>query len=175
MLTLEFKIEATSSQQQAIDKAIISFQFVRNKCLRYWMDNKKIHKFDLKKYSKALVKEFDFVAELDSQTCQVAAKQAWKDICKFFTNRKEYPKFLKNNYCVEYQASGWKLSKDKKFITFTDKKNIGCVKLLKSQKLDFYPVEQIKKVKLIKQAEGYYCQIVFDIVPTWSEPVMVGK
>jgi putative transposase len=67
MLILEFKIKAKSQQQSAIDEAIRSFQFVRNKCLRYWMDNEKVSKFDLNKYCAVLAKEFDFANELNSQ------------------------------------------------------------------------------------------------------------
>jgi putative transposase len=41
MLVLEYKVKAKSSQYQAIDCAIRTVQFVRNKCLRHWMDSAK--------------------------------------------------------------------------------------------------------------------------------------
>jgi len=38
MLVYEFKLKAQPNQYQAIDEAIRIGQFIRNKCLRYWMD-----------------------------------------------------------------------------------------------------------------------------------------
>ncbi|NEO95735.1 MAG: transposase, partial [Moorea sp. SIO3G5] len=42
MLVLEFKVKGNKTQYAAIDEAIRTGQFVRNKCIRYWMDNKGI-------------------------------------------------------------------------------------------------------------------------------------
>ena len=50
MLILEFKIKAKIRQYDAINEAIRTIQFVRNKCLRYWMDNEKVTGYDLNKY-----------------------------------------------------------------------------------------------------------------------------
>ena len=50
MLVFEFKAYGKSSQFTAVDEAIRTAKFVRNSCLRYWMDNKKIDKYDLNKY-----------------------------------------------------------------------------------------------------------------------------
>jgi putative transposase len=47
MFVLEFKVEAKLKQYQAIDDAIRTAQFIRNKCLRYWMDNKGVNNYDL--------------------------------------------------------------------------------------------------------------------------------
>lgn len=60
MLILEFKIKAKPIQYGAIDEAIRTTQFIRNKCLRFWMDNKKVSKYDLNKYSAVLANEFSF-------------------------------------------------------------------------------------------------------------------
>ncbi len=39
MFVLEFKVRNPKLEQcQAIDEAILTAQFVRNKCLRYWVD-----------------------------------------------------------------------------------------------------------------------------------------
>ncbi len=40
MLVIEFKARANAAQSAAIDEAIRTAQFVRNKCLRLWMDEK---------------------------------------------------------------------------------------------------------------------------------------
>ena len=62
---------------------------------------------------------------------------------------------------VEYKQSGWKLDKKtKKHLTFTDKNNIGRVKLVGSRDIYFYQPEQIKRVRLIRRADGYYVRAI---------------
>jgi putative transposase len=70
MLVLEFKAYGTQTQYQAIDDAIRTGQFIRNKCLRLWMDTPKTNKYDLNKYCAVLAKEFPFAQELNSQARQ---------------------------------------------------------------------------------------------------------
>jgi IS605 OrfB family transposase len=74
-----------------------------------------------------------------------------------------FPKFKKNQRSVEYKHSGWKISEDRKKITFTDKKGIGSLKLIGSRDLHFYQLEQIKRVRIVKRADGYYCQFCIDV------------
>lgn len=38
MLIYEYKLDANTAQYQAIDNAIRTVQFIRNKCIRLWMD-----------------------------------------------------------------------------------------------------------------------------------------
>jgi len=40
MLSYEYKVDGSSVQYQAIDEAIRVVQFIRNKCLRLWMDER---------------------------------------------------------------------------------------------------------------------------------------
>ena len=47
MLILEYKLRANPAQQRAIDEAIRTVQFIRNKCLRKWMDERSIGDNDL--------------------------------------------------------------------------------------------------------------------------------
>ncbi len=144
---------------------------MRNKALRYWMDNKKVSKYDLNKYCAVLAKEFDFANKLNSTARQASAERAWSGIARFYDNckkkilgKKGYPKFKKYSRSVEYKKSGWKLdAQTKKHITFTDKNNIGRVKLVGSRDIYFYQPEQIKRVRLIRRADGYYCQFCISI------------
>ena len=46
MLVLEYKIVASKKQYQAVEEAIRTTQFIRNKCLRYWIDSKKENKIN---------------------------------------------------------------------------------------------------------------------------------
>ena len=48
MIVIEFKIKGKQHQLERIDEAIRTGQFIRNKCLRFWMDNQKIDRYDHK-------------------------------------------------------------------------------------------------------------------------------
>jgi len=65
---------------------------------------------------------------------------------------------------VEYKTSGWKLAEDRKTITFTDKKNIGRLKLKGTRDLGFYSIDQIKRVRLVRRADGVYVQFCVDVI-----------
>ncbi|MGB5709952.1 MAG: transposase [Waterburya sp.] len=166
MIVLEYKLKGKQYQYQAIDDAIRTAQFVRNKALRLWMDGEKVNKYDLNKYCAVLAKEYPFASQLNSTARQASAERAWSAISRFFDNcrknvkgKKGYPKFKKNSRSVEYKTSGWKLdSTTKKHITFTDKKGIGRLKLVGSRDIYFYNANEIKRVRLVKRADGYYCQ-----------------
>jgi putative transposase len=166
MIVLEYKLKGNQYQYKAIDDAIRTAQFIRNKALRLWMDGEKINKYDLNKYCAVLAKEYSFANELNSTARQASAERAWSAISRFFDNckkgvkgKKGYPKFKKNARSVEYKTSGWKLDETtKKHITFKDKKGIGRLKLVGSRDIYFYNANDIKRVRLVKRADGYYCQ-----------------
>jgi transposase len=74
--------------------------------------------------------------------------------------KKGYPRFQHDNRSVEYKQTGWKLSPDGKHITFTDGIGIGTLRLVgnKKQRVGAFPIKQIKRVRLVRRADGYYCQ-----------------
>lgn len=167
MLVLEYKVKGKKGQYQAIEEAIRTTQFVRNKALRYWIDAPKELKIDcfaLNKYSTELRNEFQFVKDLNSMAVQASAERAWAAIKRFYENckvnasKKGYPRFQHDNRSVEYKTSGWSLHLTKRQITFTDKKGIGRLKLLGKWDIHTYPVKAIKRVRLVRRANGYYCQ-----------------
>lgn len=163
MLVIEFKARINKHQSIAIDEAIRTAQFIRNKAVRLWMDVKGTGKNDLQKYCAVLAKEFPFANSLNSMARQAAADRAWISISKFYDNCKKgvrpvgFPRFKKHSRSVEYKTSGWKLLSPKK-IRFTDKCGIGDLRLIGSHGLAFYPVELIKRVRLVSRADGYYVQ-----------------
>ena len=170
MFVLEYKVNPKPHQIVAICEAIRTVQFVRNEALRYWMDNRGVGKTELFQYNTRLRKEFKFVSDLNSHACQAAIERVLRAINKFYDNckkqvkgKKGYPKFKKNTRSVEYKISGWKLSSDRKYITFTDQKNIGGFKLIGSRDLNFYQPEQIKRVRILKRADGYYVQFCIQL------------
>jgi putative transposase len=166
-------VKGKQQQYRAIDEAIRTTQFIRNKAIRFWMDaprETKINRIALNNYSTALRKEFKFVEELNSMACQVATERAWSAIDRFYNNckskktgKKGFPRFQKDNRSVEYKTSGWSLHPTKRRITFTDKKGIKEVKLLGKWDIHTYPVNLIKRVRLVRKADGYYCQFAVDI------------
>ena len=95
---------------------------------------------------------------------------AWSAISKFYDNckkekpgKKGFPKFQKNCRSVEYKTSGWKLADNRKSITFADKKGIGKLKLKGTRDLNFYQIDQIKRVRLVKRADGVYVQFCVSV------------
>ncbi len=173
LLVLEYKIKANKIKSQAIEDAIRTTQFIRNKCLRYWMDaskDNKINRFALNKYSTELRNEFNFVKQLNSMAVQASAERAWTAIQRFFDNcksnkpgKKGFPRFQHDNRSVEYKTSGWKLHQTKKRITITDKKGIGELKLLGKWDIHTFGVKSIKRVRIVRKANGYYCQFCVDV------------
>ncbi len=175
MLVFEFKLKVSSIQKQLICEAIRASQFIRNSCLRYWIDGKKedkINRFALNKYTKVLANNsnFPWAKKLNSMARQAAAERAWFAISRFFDNckkgvkgKKGYPRFKKNTRSVEYKTTGWSLSEDRKYLTMTDKFNIGKIKLIGSRDLHFYDPKLIKRVRLIKRADGFYAQFCIDV------------
>jgi putative transposase len=170
MIVLEFKAQGKTTQYSAINEAMRTAQFVRNKCIRFWMENRGVGQKDLYRHNTALRAEFPFVKDLNSHACQIAVERAYTSIARFYSNckksvpgKKGYPKFKKNCRSVEYKTSGWKLSETRKKITLTDKKGIGTLKLKGTWDLNFYQLEQIKRVRLVRRADGYYVQFLVSV------------
>jgi putative transposase len=146
-------------------------RFVRNSCLRYWMDNQGVNRYDLNKYCKVLREQFEWCKKLSAQACQASAERAWSAIAKFFDNckkqvpgKKGFPKFKKHQThgSVEYKVDGWFLSDDRLTITFRDGFKAGTFKMWGTRDLHFYQKEQIKRVRVVRRADGYYVQFSID-------------
>jgi putative transposase len=165
MLILEYKVYPTQAQRAAIDDAIRTVQFIRNKCLRLWMDTRGVSGFDLQHYCAQLAREYPFAAKLSAQARQASADRAWLSIARFYKNcrekkpgKKGYPRFQKDNRSVEYKVDCWRLEPDGKRITFTDGHGIGTLKLVGTRSIETFPLAQIKRVRLVQRADGSYVQ-----------------
>ncbi len=181
MIVLEFKAKGKTTQYRAIDEAILTAQFVRNKAIRHWMDNQGVGQKELYRLSKTLREEFPFVKALNSSACQASIERAYSSIARFYSNckksipgKKGYPTFKKNCRSVEYKTSGWKLSQDRKQIELIDKKGIGALKLKGTWDLNYYQLMQIKRVRLVRRADGYYVQFLVN-VENKVEAELIGK
>jgi len=170
MIVLEFKLKGKLQQYRVIDEMIRTAQFIRNKALRYWMDNQSVKLSDLYKQCAALAKEFEWAGKLNSMARQASAERAIFAIQRFLANckanrpgKKGYPQFKKFTRSVEYKTSGWKLSPDKRSLTFTDGLAAGTFKLVGSRDLHFYAPDEIKRVRVIRRADGYYAQLCISV------------
>ena len=166
MLIYEYKVALHTAQSAAIDEAIRIVQFIRNKCVRKWMDEHG-SRHDLQVYCAVLAKEYSFASSLNSQARQASADRAWFAIARFYDNcksqkpgKKGYPQFQHDNRSVEYKQTGWKLEPDGKHIIFTDGCGIGRLRLVgnKKQQVETFPTKHIKRVRLVRRADGYYVQ-----------------
>ncbi|MBO0795364.1 MAG: transposase [Ktedonobacteraceae bacterium] len=167
MLIYEYKLDGKKPQYQAIDEAIRVVQFIRNKCLRKWMDGRGVSRNDLQCHCAELAQEYSFAARLNSQARQISADRAWAAISRFYKNcrekkpgKKGYPRFQHDNRSVEYKHTGWKLEPDGRHLTFTDGCGIGTLRLVgnKKQERDTFPTSHIKRVRIVHRADGYYVQ-----------------
>ena len=164
MLVLEAKLYGNQPQSKILDEMIRTASFVRNSCLRYWMDNEKVGQYDLSRLCKELASEFEWAKKLNSMARQASAERAWASIKRFYDNckkpsikKKGFPLFKKGR-SVEYKTSGWQLSDDRTAINFRDGFKAGWFKLRGGFDLNYYQIKQIKRVRVIRRADGYYAQ-----------------
>ncbi|AGY56724.1 RNA-guided endonuclease InsQ/TnpB family protein [Gloeobacter kilaueensis] len=169
MLILEVKLKGRPQQFEAIDGAIRAAQFIRNKAVEYWQNHTTAGKHDLNKYCAVLAQEFEWAQKLNSMARQASAERAWSSIARFLDSRRRkisgkrrFPRFKHNSRTVEYKSTGWKLSDDRKSITFTDGFQIGQLRLIGTYDLS-YQRDLIKRVRLVRRADGYYCQFCVDV------------
>ncbi|NMG22445.1 RNA-guided endonuclease InsQ/TnpB family protein [Brasilonema bromeliae] len=171
MLVLEAKLEGSSEQYTILDEMIRTARFIRNSCVRYWMDNRDVGKNEISAYTAILASLYEWAGKLNSMARQASGERAWQSINRFYSNckkkvpgKKGYPKFRREQThgSVEYKTTGYKLSKDRRSITFTDKFDAGTFKMWGTRDLHFYQLNQIKRVRVVRRADGYYCQFCVD-------------
>lgn len=172
MRVFEAKLEGTKQQYARLDEAIRTARFIRNSCLKYWMENAKVGKYELSAYCAVLAKQYPWAGKLNSMARQASADRAWSAISRFYDNckknkpgKKGYPKFRKHQThgSAEYKTTGWKLSDDRRSIKFSDGFEAGSFQLWGTRDLHFYQPSQIKRVRVVRRADGYYAQFILDV------------
>src|SRR5919199_3366631 len=165
MVILEFRLVGKPRQYAALNEAIRTTQFIRNKCVRYWQDTRDVTPYDLNKYCAILACEYAFVRKLNAMARQAAAEQAGAAITRFYKNcrakkpgKKGYPRFQKDCRSVEYKTTGWTLDELRRHLTLTDGMGMGTFTLRGTRDLVGYAREAIKRVRLVRRADGYYAQ-----------------
>jgi putative transposase len=125
----------------------------------------------MREHPKCAIIEFPWVSKLNSMARQASAERAWSAIARFFDNckkgkpgKKGFPRFKKEQThgSVEYKTCGWRLSDDHRYITFSDGFKAGTFKLWGTRDLHFYQLKQFKRVRVVRRADGYYCQFCID-------------
>jgi len=167
MITLEYKLKGKQAQYRVIDDTIRAAQFIRNKALRYWMDNQNVKLSDLYKQCAILACEFEWARKLNSMARQAMAERNIFAVQRFFANckakkpgKKGYPQFKKNSRSVEYKTSGWKLSSDKRRLTFTDGFAAGTFKLVGSRDLHFYAPDEMRASPGCQKGRWLLCSVL---------------
>jgi putative transposase len=169
MIVLEYKVKAALSQLTAVNEAIRTAQFIRKKCLHYWMDRRGIKPYDLNKYCVVLAAHYPFAQKLNSMARQASTERAaaainrFYDICKKKPGKKGYPQFRHNGRSVAYKTTGWKLDASRTHLTLTDGFGIGRLALKGTRDLGAYALEAIKRVRLVWRADGCYAQFCLDV------------
>jgi putative transposase len=162
MINLESKLKGKPSQFGALDEAIRTTQFIRNKCLRRWDDGWGITADDLNRYCRILAQEYVFVRKLNSMARQAAAERAavairrFYDRCKQRRDKNGFPLYQKNCRSVEYKTTGWKLDALRRHLTITDGMGLGTFGLRGTRDLLGYALERIKRVRLLCAAEDTF-------------------
>ena len=102
MLVLGAQLEGTKAQYEKLNEAIRTARFVRNICLRYWLDNKDLGKYELSAYWAVLASQFELAKNLNFLAGKVRGERAWSVISRFYDNckkhkprKKGYPRFKK--------------------------------------------------------------------------------
>src|SRR5215469_18563734 len=139
MLTLEYKLDGTPAQYAAIDAGIRVVQFIRNTCLRAWMDRQPEGKNceAMSRSTTVLAQAYAFAGRLGSLARQASAERAWAAVSRFYdqcqkqiADKKGYPKFPHDCRSIEYkETAGWRLAPDGRHITFSDNVGIGTLRL----------------------------------------------
>ena len=165
MIVLEFKLTGGATQYAAVDEAIRTTQFIRNKCVRKWIDERGVKPYELNRYCAVLAREYDFAGKLNAQARQAAAERAGAAILRFYKNcraktlgTKGYPQFQKDGRSVEYKLTGWKLDETRTRLTLTDGFKAGTFRLRGTRDLLCYALNQIKRVRTVRRADRYYAQ-----------------
>ena len=135
MIVREAKLlNGLSAQYQALDQAIRTAQFIRNKAVRLWRDEPEVNKARLSLLCKELARAYPFAKKLNSMARQAASERAWNSISNRGRRSSQAPDFTSGVpmtsivavekelnkkvilssksilAVVEYKTTGWKLS-----------------------------------------------------------------
>ena len=182
MKTYTYKIKKNKAAFAKIEEVFKTCDFIHNKCLRYWMDNKdtdtNANLYAFHKYIGRLrgTNLYPWLNRLYSQACQMACEPAWFAISNFYRKckkglpgKKGYPKWKHGTRSYEYSQTGYKYDQESRSLTITDNTEVGKLRLYGNE----FPANGTKfqRVRIVKEADGYYVQIITKEVRTEQAPI----
>jgi EAL domain-containing protein (putative c-di-GMP-specific phosphodiesterase class I) len=105
MIVLEFKSYGKAAQFSAIDEAIRTAQFIHNKSIRFWIDNKGTGQAALQGLCAVLAKDFPFksvkhhVDGIESQLPQQFLDIAIAQDCDILPRQPSHPNNVIDEFC----------------------------------------------------------------------------
>ena len=185
MICYTYKLYGSEEQFRSADAAIQTTQFIRNKAIELWMNERKKPKGqrnvgpnELSALCAILAKQYDFCNKLNSQARQASAERAWLSIKNFYEKcknpafrgkKKGFPRYRDNCRSVEYKVTGWKFSENFHSITFTDKMGLGTFTLKGGRWLDKSLVKLVQRLRIVRKQGCYYLQVALNTTPDVEE------
>lgn len=172
MLTFEFKIKTTNTLIEKFEQHLgitrLVYNLAKDTKETSFSKGVRLSKFDLIKQLPELKKEFTWISDVHSQTLQGVIERLDKGYDKFFSDlnrgiKTSKPKWAKKREwkSIEFKKSAVKYSSE----NLIEISKIGKIKFFKSREI----YGNIKIVRVVNKADGWYLQIVTDYIKPKSE------
>ena len=185
MICYTYKLYGSEEQFRSADAAIQVTQFIRNKAVELWINERKKPKGqrkvgpnEISALCATLAQEYDFCRKLNSQARQASAERAWISIKNFYekckdpaykNKKKGFPQYQDDCRSVEYKVTGWKFSENFHRITFTDKMGLGSFSLRGGRWLDKSLVKLVQRLRIVRKQGCYHLQVALNATPEVEE------
>ena len=153
------KIYPNKEQKILLDKNFGAVRWTYNAMIvvqqkRYHRTGKGLSGYDMQSYLPKLKKQYKWLAEVNSQSLQIACQQLDKGYTKFFKKQGGYPKFKKKNSKNSFSC----ITNCQLLEKHIKLPKLGLVKFRGGTKPQGVP----KTFTISKDATGYYASIIFD-------------
>lgn len=153
------KIYPNKEQKILLDKNFGAVRWTYNAMIvvqqkRYHRTGKGISGYDMASYLPKLKKQYKWLAEVNSQSLQIACQQLDKAYTKFFKKQGGYPKFKKKNSKNSFSC----ITNCQLLEKHIKLPKLGLIKFRGGTKPQGVP----KTFTISKDATGYYASIIFD-------------
>jgi len=153
------KIYPNKEQKILLDKNFGAVRWTYNTMIivnqkKYHRTGKGLSGYDMQSYLPKLKKQYKWLAEVNSQSLQIACQQLDKGYTKFFKKQGGYPKFKKKNSKNSFSC----ITNCQLLEKHIKLPKLGLVKFRGGTKPQGVP----KTFTISKDATGYYASIIFD-------------
>nr|pir hypothetical protein, 36K - Anabaena sp. insertion sequence IS891 [Anabaena sp.] len=172
MLVFETKLEGTNEQYQLLMRRL-KLLVLSNACLRTWIGQPNIGRYDLSAYCAVLLpmKTFRSLPNSTLWLDKLLLKERGVQLLGFLTiasktkpGRKVIHALKKNRRMgvLSIKLAAGSLVVTVAYVTFSDGFKAGTFKLWGTRDLHFYQLKQFKRVRVVRRADGYYAQFCID-------------